>query len=79
MMKFYLEKTGTQFPALRRAHIAKEEACPPRRCFCSVELNPEKWLLVEQLPEDVYLCKNCQRLAHLNTSNQQVAREGQDG
>lgn len=64
-MKFYLE-IKPAYPRQIRAHIAQEETYAARRCVCAAELNLEKWRLVEQLPEDVYLCENCRRLAQLD-------------
>jgi hypothetical protein len=60
-MKFYLQ-IGSRLKMLRTAHIIRENG---PRCLCPAHLNPDKWLLVEALPEGTHLCKNCERLAGL--------------
>src|SRR5262245_22088425 len=45
----------------KRAHILKEENSG--ETWCKVQLDPRKWLIVEQLPEGTYLCPRCKRLA----------------
>jgi hypothetical protein len=47
----------------RRAHLLKEEN--RRSSWCKVQLDPRKWLIVEELPEGTYLCPRCKRLAEM--------------
>jgi hypothetical protein len=61
-MKFYME-TSPLFNAQRRAHIAKDAPQASGKCLCLSPLNPEKWVLVEELPKDIHLCKKCHSLA----------------
>jgi hypothetical protein len=61
-MKFYVEITPL-FKAQRRAHIVKDENGSNRRSLCLAPLNPQKWILVAALPENIQLCKNCNELA----------------
>jgi hypothetical protein len=58
-MKFYLQ-VGSRLKMRRTAHVLIEENGPG--CLCSLHLNPDKWLLVEALPEGTHLCKRCERL-----------------
>jgi hypothetical protein len=53
-MKFYLEN-AIPFTGLRRAHILKDEK-PTGKCWCKANLGPQRWTIVEALPEDIHLC-----------------------
>jgi hypothetical protein len=64
-MRFYfreqiIRKTNK---VLRTAHIAKEMNNPRGGCICKCLLNPEKWLLLDQLPERTHLCRRCETIA----------------
>lgn len=63
-MKFYLE-SAEHFKSYRRAHIVNDENKVKPGCLCRATINPEKWRVVESLPEDIYLCRTCRRLAGL--------------
>jgi hypothetical protein len=56
-MKFYLE-INPQFNDQQRAHIVADNK-QGRNCVCSAQLKPEKWMLVEEISENVHLCKRC--------------------
>jgi hypothetical protein len=62
-MKFFLCDETPKRPAWgirKRAHIAREDGSPLP--LCAVVINPNKWVLIEELPENTHLCKRCQRL-----------------
>lgn len=65
-MKFYLreEMIGRNTNRIfRTAHIVKDENNPRAGCLCNRPFNPDKWLVVDQLPEGTHLCKLCQQIA----------------
>ena len=63
-MKFYfrqqINKRNSQTYSV--AHVVKEEAEARGNCLCRTTINPEKWLLVEGLPQGVHLCRRCELL-----------------
>jgi hypothetical protein len=61
-MKFYLEY-ATQIRPLRRAHLLSNENNPKGDCLCNITINLEKGEILEQLPEDAYLCPRGEPLA----------------
>ena len=67
-MKFYFREQviGKTNKVLRTAHIAKDANNPRSGCLCNRPFNLEKWLFVEQLPEETHLCKSCESIARRN-------------
>ena len=59
-MKFYLEVIQHEpLGRRRRAHVVQDGHESAQGCLCKAALNFENWLLVEELPEDIHLCKRC--------------------
>ena len=66
-MKFYLERIVQEpLSGRRRVHLLKDENKPEGGSLCKASLKLEKWLLVEQLPKDIHLCRSCDRSARKN-------------
>lgn len=61
-MKFYLEPLGQEpLSGRRRVHVLEDENKPESGSMCKASLKLEKWLLVDQLPEGIHLCRSCER------------------
>jgi hypothetical protein len=66
-MKFYLEVIQHEpLGRRRRAHIVQNRDESIHGCLCKAALNFENWLLVEELPEDIHLCKRCDSSSRKN-------------
>jgi hypothetical protein len=66
-MKFFLEIIEQEpLNGRRRAHLLRDENKPKEGSLCKASLKLEKWLLVEQLPKDIHLCRSCDRSARKN-------------
>jgi hypothetical protein len=66
-MKFYLEVIQQEpLGRRRRAHIVQDGDESAQGCLCKAALNFENWLLVEELPEDIHLCKRCDSSSRKN-------------
>jgi hypothetical protein len=66
-MKFYLEIVQQlTLKRPRTVHLLKDENRPVGGSLCKASLNLEKWIMVEELPEDIHLCRSCERSASKN-------------
>jgi hypothetical protein len=70
-MKFYVE-IEWPFTAQRRAHILKNADGPTVKSWCRANLNPQKWTVVEVLPEDIHLCITCKLMANFPGDNREL-------
>lgn len=75
-MKFYLEVVQHEpLGRRRRAHIVRDGHESAQGCLCKAALNFENWLLVEDLPEDIHLCRRCASSSRKNLKEDESSAE----